>query len=96
MAVKYCITLPGGRTVCIPIVEYFPWRRIKFPPDPPPDWLKNIGLNDRVRRDIGTLAAIHEIAEGLSPGLRKDFQVLTKKFLEAQKLPQPDAIVFEK
>ncbi|MEP7336869.1 MAG: hypothetical protein ABI977_03930 [Acidobacteriota bacterium] len=96
MAVKYCFTLPDGRTVCIPIVEHFPWRRIKFPPDPPPDWLKNIGINERVRRDIGGLAAIHEIAEGLSPSLRKEIQVLTTKFIEAQKLPQHDSINFEK
>ena len=95
MAVRYCITLPDGRTVCLPIAASFPWRRIKFPPDPP-DWLKNNGLTDQILNDIGGLAAIHEIAEGLSSSLRAEIQALTKKSLEVQKIPQHDSIVFKK
>ena len=102
MPVRYCITLPGGRKVCLPITALVPWWKLKFipfpppKPDPPPDWLKDFGIADRVLNDIFALASIYEIAEGLNPALKKEFQAFTRTSLEAQKIPAQDVIVFEK
>lgn len=92
MAWGFCITVPvtvDGRfigettEICIAI----PVLPRRFPPDPPePPWIRGELLRQDFVRDLEGLAAIDEVAAGLSSGLKSQVQRLVRTAAKESKL----------
>lgn len=64
-----------SKNVCFVIPDVVP----RFPPDlPQPPWIRSELLNEEFTRDLQRLAAIDELASGLSSGLKKQVQSLVR------------------
>ena len=88
---SYCFTY-NRRKICFPL--YYFVKRFKWPPrpDPPPDWVKDFGFDERLLEDLGTLGLMYDLAANLSPTLKRQFQPLLKEKLTSQQLPAGDSI----
>lgn len=93
---KYCVKF-GDREICIPIA-YDPWWWLKHPlekfkPQPDP-WIEDSWLKPEVRENLATLAAIHELAQTLSPDIQKTISVSVKESIGQLQVPEGVSIEF--
>jgi hypothetical protein len=79
----FCLSLPTivdgkyigkNKEICFAI----PFAVRHFPPEPEPQWIRSELFEEEFVTDLQTLAAIDELAAGLSSGLRRPVQQLVR------------------